>query len=399
MARARRPERYWLRQRSGIWQICWAGERPGEVCRRSTGERDRERAEIALARYRLGDADCHRGEAPLVGAILAEYLEARRGMASIEQACIAVQRYLAPRVGRLTVAELRQPRIEAEQADMLACGLSRAYVDRVWSVLRAAIRRAFRAGRCAAEPHIPTVGGAEPRQRWLTDDELRALMTACQLPHLRLYVALGAATGARPGAILDLTWDRVDLATGRITFGVPGARTTRKRRAVVPITPALAAILASAERNGPHVIQVRGERVASVKKAFRSACTAAGLGAEVTPYTLRHTAASRALQSGSSPWQVARLLGHTDTRMIDRTYGHHAPGHLAEAAAAAGGFLQANNRPSAGGGEGKMVGAAGIEPATPTMSTQVAEVNGGDNALNVFDLSAERRKRTGHKLP
>ena len=49
----------------------------------------------------------------------------------------------------------------------------------------------------------------------------------------------------------------------------------------------------------------------SVRKAFAAAVKAAGLGAEVTPHILRHTAATWTMQSGGDLWQVAGFLGMT----------------------------------------------------------------------------------------
>lgn len=42
----------------------------------------------------------------------------------------------------------------------------------------------------------------------------------------------------------------------------------------------------------------------------------------LTPHDLRHTAASLFISSGANPWMLAEILGHSDTRMIDRVYGH-----------------------------------------------------------------------------
>jgi integrase len=84
-----------------------------------------------------------------------------------------------------------------------------------------------------------------------------------------------------------------------------------------------------------HVIEWAGGPVASVKHGFHRAATAAGLK-DVTPHTLRHTAATWMAQKGVSLWQIAGFLGHSSTAMIEQTYGHHSPDHLAEAARALG---------------------------------------------------------------
>lgn len=58
----------------------------------------------------------------------------------------------------------------------------------------------------------------EPKLDYLTKDQVNALLGATKLPHLVVYVALACATGARNSALLELTWDRVDLQRRFIDF-------------------------------------------------------------------------------------------------------------------------------------------------------------------------------------
>jgi integrase len=48
---------------------------------------------------------------------------------------------------------------------------------------------------------------------------------------------------------------------------------------------------------------------------------------KITFHGLRHTYASLALMAKTSPMVVAKNLGHTDTRMIERNYGHLTDTH------------------------------------------------------------------------
>jgi site-specific recombinase XerD len=57
----------------------------------------------------------------------------------------------------------------------------------------------------------------------------------------------------------------------------------------------------------------------------------AGLRADVTPHTLKHSCATLMLQNGVSTWTVAGLLG-TSEAVIRKVYGHHAVEHLRSAA-------------------------------------------------------------------
>lgn len=41
-----------------------------------------------------------------------------------------------------------------------------------------------------------------------------------------------------------------------------------------------------------------------------------------TTYDLRHTSISLWLMRGLTPWEVARMVGHTTVAMIEQRYGH-----------------------------------------------------------------------------
>jgi integrase len=59
---------------------------------------------------------------------------------------------------------------------------------------------------------------------FLTRAEADHLLAAHKARHLRLFVEIGLHTGARHGAILALTWDRVDLIERVIDFRSSGER-------------------------------------------------------------------------------------------------------------------------------------------------------------------------------
>lgn len=216
-------------------------------------------------------------------------------------------------------------------------------ISRELSVLRAALNRAVRHGRLARAPHIPTLPKAPARERVLSRGEAARLLGACRrIPHLALAVRLLLYTGARPGAVLDLTWDRVDLERRLIFYPLPGRTDSHKRRAVVPIEGALYTALdrAKARAKVRHVVVWHGEPVKSFKKAFRQAVGRAGLEG-VTPYTLRHTAATWAVQAGVELFAVGRLLGHSRISTTER-YAKHSPEYLRGAARA---ILRAKSAP------------------------------------------------------
>ena len=173
-----------------------------------------------------------------------------------------------------------------------------------------------------------------PRDTYMTRAEFQRLLEATSLPHLRLFLVLALTTGGRTGALLDLTWDRVDFRKGqiRLSNGLVGG----KGRATVPMNQAAREALEDAYkgRESEWVIEWAGRQVGSIKRGFREAVSRAGLRKEITPHVLRHTAAVWMIEDGASITEVAQYLGHSDTRTTYRVYARHSPDHLQKAAAA-----------------------------------------------------------------
>lgn len=66
----------------------------------------------------------------------------------------------------------------------------------------------------------------------------------------------------------------------------------------------------------------RSEAVGDIHKSWATTVKAAGLGPDVTPRTLKHTAIGWMLWEGRSIWEVAEDTG-TSVKTIDEVYGHH----------------------------------------------------------------------------
>ena len=68
---------------------------------------------------------------------------------------------------------------------------------------------------------------------------------------------------------------------------------------------------------------------------MREACRGAKIVPAVGFHQLRHTWASLAVMKEMPLMVVARNLGHVDTRMVEKHYGHLAPSYVADAIRAA----------------------------------------------------------------
>ncbi|WP_432256248.1 tyrosine-type recombinase/integrase [Limimaricola sp. AA108-03] len=183
--------------------------------------------------------------------------------------------------------------------------------------------------------YIPRPQKPEPRDRWLNDDEIVDLLIATSnTPHLHLAIHILLATAGRVGAVLELTWDRVNFEEGTIDLrvAVPGRK---KKRAKVPMTDSLRGILLSAKAHATcnHVIEWHDRPIKTIKTAFYRAVADAGLK-DVSPHVLRHTAAVRMAAAGCSMERIAAYLGHSDPAITRKVYAKFAPDHLKEEASA-----------------------------------------------------------------
>ena len=234
--------------------------------------------------------------------------------------------------------------------------------------LRAAINHHAKEGfhRGIVRVALPLKG--QPRDRWLTRDEVAKLLWVCwrtrevqtqhrgklkgqkiqtdkhPLRHLARFILLAVYTGTRAASVAAASPVRaegrsfVDLANGIFYRLAHGQRETNKRQPPVPIPPRLLAHLRRWHATGlarGHVVEFNGQPVRSVKTAFKHAVRLARLSGRITPHTLRHTAATWLMQAGVDRWEAAGFLGMS-VEMLDRVYGHHHPDHLREAARAIG---------------------------------------------------------------
>lgn len=174
-----------------------------------------------------------------------------------------------------------------------------------------------------------------PRERWLTRSEAaRLLWAARKAQHLRRMILLGLYTGSRPGVLLAMQWDQVDLRGKTLSRTRLGQHEDRKKRA--PKVRLGNRILAHLKRwkrlDGAikHVCHYEGRPVQDPHGSWRRAVREAGLKG-VTRHTLRHTRATWMMQKNVPIWEAAGFLGMT-IKTLERVYAHHSPEHQDRAA-------------------------------------------------------------------
>lgn len=194
--------------------------------------------------------------------------------------------------------------------------------------LSTALGWAAKNDKIVRKPTIWLPMAPERKTRHLTRAEFAKFLAAVKADHAQLYVMLGVHTMARPSAILELTWDRVDFMRRLIDFTPPGHVRTAKRRTVVPINDALLPALQKGHtaRTSEYVIEHGGERIHSIKKAFQAASERSTVHA--TPYTLRHTGAVWAAEAGVPMAEISQFMGHDDDRTTSKHYARFSPDYL-----------------------------------------------------------------------
>lgn len=231
--------------------------------------------------------------------------------------------------------------------------------------LRAAIGHHKREGLHRGEVKVALPAKGAPKERWLTRSEAAALLWYCwrtkkgrrvsknadykryapyaedsyPLRHLARFILLGLYTGSRAGALASAAFERgegrsyVDLNAGLFYRLAEGKQETRKRQPPVPISARLMThIRIWAERRGDatHLVEFNKKPVQSVKTALNRATDKLGLE-DVTPHTLRHTAATWMMQNGAETWEAAGFLGMSQ-QMVEKVYAHHHPEYQRDAA-------------------------------------------------------------------
>jgi integrase len=235
---------------------------------------------------------------------------------------IYAKKALSPHFGKLTAVDCTREQSRAYLKSARAEGRADSTMRTQMSYLRAAMRW--------HDPHTPAVfelpSEKQTRDRWLTTEEMRALIDGTGSTHTRLFMILALCTAARTEAILGLTWDtHIDFENEEIWLGF---KVGGKGRATLPINRTLKAALSEAREIAlsPYVIEFNGKPVKSVRKGLRNAYARAGISDIKQPaHIIRKTAGRILVESGVSMELVSQILGHSSIKITERIYARFSP--------------------------------------------------------------------------
>ncbi len=208
--------------------------------------------------------------------------------------------------------------------------------NRILTILKAALNQQFKDGNVTSDVEwrrvAPFRGADEARARYLSIDECRRLMNAAA-PDFRPLVTAALTTGARYGELCQL--EVRDFNPDSETLHVRTSKSGKGRH--IELTTEGVRFLAGHCQGKPSdslmFKNASGEAwgIAHQVRPMRDACITAKISPPISIHGLRHTWASHAVMNGVPLLVVAKNLGHRDTRMVERFYGHLAPSYVREA--------------------------------------------------------------------
>jgi integrase len=179
-----------------------------------------------------------------------------------------------------------------------------------------------------------------PRERWLERDEVAKLLwTAWRRPkckQLARFILFALYTGRRSTVVCRASFRRepgrtwVDVDRGFL-WPPERAKKTKKQNPPAPIADRLLPHLRRWRDQGHrYVVEWGYGSTVRIDRTMKAVAIAAGLGDDVTPHVLRHTAATWLMQTGTDMMVAGKFLGMT-TGTLESTYAHFRPDHLTAA--------------------------------------------------------------------
>ena len=318
-------------QRGRIWWIEYF--RRGEQFRESSGS-DRENKARALLKKRVQEIGRGRFIGPsedrvlltdLLDAVKVDYeLNGRRSGWTLAYRLEPLKRTFA---GERAV-DVTEARIETYKVARLAEEYAPASVNRELAALRRAFRLGVRQKRISTAPTITLLAENNARQGFVEPATFAAIAKKLSEP-LNDVAAFAYQTGWRKNEVLTLAWNDVDRARSLITLRREHSKNAEPR--ILPIMPALARIIerrwsartVTRPDGGPTILadlvfHRDGRPVGSFRKAWASACKAAGVPSLLF-HDLRRSAVRNFERAGVSQAVAMRLTGHK-TPSVYRRY-------------------------------------------------------------------------------
>jgi integrase len=350
MARTPKP---WFRKQTGWWMVTLGGEQ-----KKLAEGRDNKKA--ALKKFhelQLLVAEAPESADMRVASVCDAFLQwsERHQAAETYRGYSFYVQCFCEACGYLPVADLR-PYHVTKWMDSKAWGPTSQF-----NAVRAAQRVFNWAVKEKLLPQNPIKGMERPRQQsrdtYVSDEEFRILLRG-GAPAFRLFLFALRQTGARPSEVRNLTWNQVLQDRWVLSKHKTVGKTQKPR--VIHLTPVMQRLMGFLRRRSKSdlvFVNCHGKKWTSnaVHLQMQRLRKKLGLRDNLCAYEVRHAFGTYGIVNGVDIATLAELMGHRDTTMISRVYGHLAnqTDHLAAAvvkAAATSGGAAGRDQKYAGGG-------------------------------------------------
>jgi integrase len=296
-----------------------------------------------------------------VADAVADYLEWFRaaGRKSIKETAASVRAFILPRLGQEDVLSLSPARLRKWHAEIAAAPprlrtrpgekqkvrhtgddpeatrRRRATANRILTVLKAALNHAWREGKIASDDAwrrvAPFREADAARVRYLDRDECRRLVNASP-DALRRIVRGALLSGARYSELARMHVADFHRDSGTVLVRTSKAGKVRHIELTAEGLDFFNEMIAG--RSSSELLFHRNGGAwgkSHQQRPLVEACRVASISPAASFHTLRHTYASLMVMDGVPLMVVARNLGHADTRMVEKHYGHLATSYVREA--------------------------------------------------------------------
>ena len=251
----------------------------------------------------------------LAQALLADYqINGRRSLRSARLSISHLRKFFAFD----HAIDITTDRIKAYAADRQKEKAANASINRELAALKRMFSLAVEDGRLSNAPYIPTLEEDNARQGFV-DHGAFVFLRANLAEYLRDPIAFLYLSGWRLGEMKTLEWRDVDLA-GKVVHLRPEISKNKDGR-LLPLSGELLEIMnrARAKRRAdcPFVFHRDGEPIGDFRKAWSTACKAAGLH-PILVHDLRRTAVRNMVRAGISDRVAMTLSGHKTRSIFDR---------------------------------------------------------------------------------
>ena len=240
---------------------------------------------------------------------------------------------LPPRVRTRAGAPQQHRVIEAGDAE--AARRRQSSANRILTTLKAALNHAFTEKLAASDAEWrrvkPFRNVESARVKYLQVAEAKRFLNACDSAFRPLAQA-ALQTGCRYGELTRLKVGDFDADNG--TLSIWQSKSGKPRHVILTSEGIAFFVELTAGRATGELMLRRANGEPWRKSNQGDYMAAACVRAKIAPigfHQLRHTWASLAVMAGVPLMIVGRNLGHADTRMVEKHYGHLAPSYIADA--------------------------------------------------------------------